>query len=417
MSTLVIEGGHRLSGRVTVEGNKNAALPLMAACLLTDEPCTLTNVPRIADVEVMARLLLDLGAEVDGIGTTTLRIHCRAVGKDEPDSGLVGRLRGSVLLLGPLLARRGRACVAPPGGDFPARRTIRTHLEALTAMGARVIDGPGHRLEVPDGLRPASIYLDEASVTGTETALLAAAAAPGVSELRHVACEPHVVELCEFLQGMGVGVTGAGSHTIRVEGGTRLRGTSKALYGDYIEAGSWAVVGAITGGAIEIAGTRPQDMEVVASTLRKMNVQCVHNGDVFLAESSHLVGAGRITTGLWPGFPSDLVSLMTVLATQADGATLVHDWMYELRLFALEQMSGMGADLFLCDPHRIIVTGPRPLKGKSLDSRDIRSGMALIAAALAAKGQSRVEPLETVERGYSRLVERLHGLGASVAHV
>jgi UDP-N-acetylglucosamine 1-carboxyvinyltransferase len=415
MSTLVIEGGHRLSGRVSVEGNKNAALPLMAACLLTDEPCTLSNVPRIADVEVMAKLLVDLGAEVHGIGDTTLRIHCREVKKHEPDSALVGRLRGSVLLLGPLLARKGRAFVAPPGGDFPARRSIRTHLEALTAMGARVVDGPGHRLEVPDGLQPTSLYLDEASVTGTETALLAAAAAPGVSELRHVACEPHVVELCEFLQGMGVGVSGAGSHTIRVEGGVRLRGASKALYGDYIEAGSWAVVGAITGGAIEIGGTRRFDMEVVAATLRKMNVQCVQDGDIFRAESSRLQGAGRITTGLWPGFPSDLVSLMTVLATQADGATLVHDWMYELRLFALEQMSGMGADLFLCDPHRIIVTGPRRLKGKSLDSRDIRSGMALIAAALAAQGESRVEPLETVERGYSRLLERLKQLGASVA--
>src|SRR5262245_4000390 len=418
MSTLVIEGGHRLSGRVHVEGNKNAALPLMAACLLTDEPCTLTNVPRIADVEVMARLLLDLGAEVDGIGTTTLRIHCREVTKDEPDRALVGRLRGSVLLLGPLLARRGRAFVAPPGGDFPARRTIRTHLEALTAMGATVLEGPGHRLEAADGLSPTSLYLDEASVTGTETALLAAAATPGVSELRHVACEPHVVELCEFLQGMGVGVTGAGSHTIRVEGGGgRLRGATKALEGDYIEAGSWAVVGAITGGEVEIAGTRPVDMEVVSSTLRKLNVHCVQEDDVFRVESSRLTGAGRITTGLWPGFPSDLVSLVTVLATQASGATLVHDWMYELRLFALEQMSGMGADLFLCDPHRIIVTGPRRLKGKSLDSRDIRSGMALIAAALAAKGQSRVEPLETVERGYSRLVERLQALGGSVALV
>src|SRR4030095_14344424 len=186
---------------------------------------------------------------------------------------------------------------------------------------------------------------------------------------------------------MGVGVTGAGSHTIRVEGGTRLRGASKALYGDYIEAGSWAVVGAITGGAIEISGARLVDMEVVASTLRKMNVHCVQDGDVFRAESSRLQGAGRITTGLWPGFPSDLVSLMTVLATQADGAPLVHDWMYELRLFALEQLSGMGADLFLCDSHRIIVTGPRRLRGRTLDSRDIRSGMALIAAAPAAGGE------------------------------
>ena len=417
MSKLVIEGGHRVEGRIDVEGNKNAALPLIAACLLTDETCTLTNVPRIADVEVMCRLLLDLGAEVDGIGSTTLTIRCREVTKDEPDSALVGRLRGSVLLMGPLLARRGRAIVAPPGGDFPARRTIKTHLDAVVAMGARVLPGSGHRLEVEKGLQPASMYLDEASVTGTETALLAAAAAVGVSEIRHAACEPHVVELCQFLQGMGVGITGAGSHTIRVEGVARRSGAKKTLDGDYIEAGSWAVVGAITGGHIEVGGTRPVDMEVVAATLSKMRAHCTQKGDVFSVEVSKLVGAGRITTGLWPGFPSDLVSLVTVLATQADGATLVHDWMYELRLFALEQMSGMGADLFLCDPHRIIVTGPRKLRGKSLDSRDIRSGMALIAAGLAADGESRIEPLETVERGYSRLVERLQKLGAQVARV
>ncbi len=417
MSTLVIEGGRRIEGRVDVEGNKNAALPLVAACLLTDEWCTLSNMPRIADVEVMARLLLDLGAEVEGIGSTTLRIRCANVTKDEPDSTLVGRLRGSVLLLGPLLARRGRAVVAPPGGDFPARRSIKTHIEALIAMGARPIAGSGHRLEVENGLKPASIYLDEASVTGTETALLAAAAAPGLSEIRHAACEPHVVELCEFLRAMGAGISGEGSHTIRVEGIAKLRGANKTLYGDYIEAGSWAVVGAITGGHIEVGGTRPIDMEVVASVLTKLGVKCVQDNDVFRVEVKKLVGAGRITTGLWPGFPSDLVSLVTVLATQADGATLVHDWMYELRLFALEQMSGMGADLFLCDPHRIIVTGGRRLRGKTLDSRDIRSGMALIAAALIADGQSRVEPLETVERGYSRLVERLQKLGASVGKI
>jgi UDP-N-acetylglucosamine 1-carboxyvinyltransferase len=213
---------------------------------------------------------------------------------------------------------------------------------------------------------------------------------------------------------MGVGITGGGTHTIRVEGGTRLGGGTRTLWGDYIEAGSWAVVGAITGGDVDVVGARPLDMEVVAAILRRMNVECRQDGDVFRVRSSNLVGAGRITTGLWPGFPSDLVSLVTVLATQADGATLVHDWLYELRLFALEQMSGMGADLFLCDPHRIIVTGPRRLRGKALDSRDIRSGMALIAAALAAKGQSRVEPLETVERGYSRLIEHLKRLGAEV---
>ena len=417
MSTLVIEGSHRLHGRVDVEGNKNAALPLIAACLLTDEECALENVPRIADVEVMCRLLLDLGAEIEGIGTTTLRIRCREVTKDEPDRSLVGRLRGSVLLMGPLLARRGRAMVAPPGGDFPTRRTIRTHLEALSHMGVRVSDGPGHALEAPDGLKGASYYLDEASVTGTETALLAAAAASGRTEIRHAACEPHVVELCEFIKGMGAGVQGGGSPTIVVEGVPHLHGAKRTLWGDYIEAGSWAVVAAITGGSIEIGGTRWEDMEVVSSIMRKMNVHCEHDGRMYLAEPRTLINAGRITTGLWPGFPSDLISLVTVLATQAAGATLVHDWLYELRLYSLEQLSGMGADLFLCDPHRIIVTGPRQLRGKQLDSRDIRSGMALIAAALAAKGQSRVDQMEVVERGYARLTDRLQSLGAQVARV
>ena len=417
MSTLIIEGGQRLHGRLDVEGNKNAALPLIAACLLTPEECVLSNVPRIADVEVMCRLLLDLGAEVDGIGTTTLRIKCAEVTKDQPNAALVGRLRGSVLLMGPLLARRGRALIAPPGGDFPTRRTIRTHLEALGHMGVRSGSGTGHVLETPDGLKPASYYLDEASVTGTETALLAAAAAPGRSEIRHAACEPHVVELCEFLQAMGAGIEGAGSPTIRVEGTSRLRGAQRRLWGDYIEAGSWAVVAAITGGRVEVGGARWEDMEVVCSVLKKMNVHCEHDGTLFRAEPRTLKNAGRITTGLWPGFPSDLVSLATALATQAAGATLVHDWMYELRLYSLEQVSAMGADLFLCDPHRIIVTGPRQLRGKQLDSRDIRSGMALIAAALAAKGQSRVDQLEVVERGYARLVERLQALGAQVARV
>ncbi|MGE0449150.1 MAG: UDP-N-acetylglucosamine 1-carboxyvinyltransferase [Vicinamibacterales bacterium] len=417
MSTLLIEGGRRLSGSVDVEGNKNAALPLLAACLLTTEECVLTNVPRIRDVEVMAQLLVDLGGEVDGIGTTTLRVRCRDVVKDEPDGVMVGRLRGSVLLLGPLLARRGRAALAPPGGDFPARRSIGTHLEALMAMGARVVDAPGHVLECPGGLRPASVYLYEASVTGTETALLAASAAPGRSEIRHAACEPHVVELCRFLEKLGVGVEGAGTSTIRIDGGARLGGATHTLWGDYIEAGSWAVVAAVTGGEIDVRGARDADMEVVAAVLKRLNVQCSSDGDLFRVEASRPQAAGRITTGLWPGFPSDLVSLVTVLATQAEGRTLVHDWLYELRLFALEQLSGMGADLFLCDPHRIIVTGPRRLRGRPLDSRDLRSGMALIAAALAADGVSRVTPLETVERGYGNLVERLTQLGADVTRL
>jgi len=316
MSTLVIEGGQRLSGSVDVEGNKNAALPILAACLLTTEECVLTNVPRISDVEVMARLLLDVGGHVEGIGSTTLRVRCSDVVAFEPDASLVGRLRGSVLLIGPLLARCGQARIALPGGDFPARRSITTHLDALSAMGARILPGPGHVLDAPDGLKPASIYLYEASVTGTETALLAAAAANGRSEIRHAACEPHVVELCAFLQQLGVGVSGGGTSTIQVDGGAKLGGAQHRLWGDYIEAGSWAVVAAVTGGAIEIRGARAVDLEVVSAVLSHLCVEHDLDDAMFCVKPSSPKAAGRVTTGLWPGFPSDLVSLVTVLATQ-----------------------------------------------------------------------------------------------------
>ena len=415
MSTLIVEGGHRLGGSVTIEGNKNAALPLLAACLLTDEPCMLSNVPRIGDVRVMAELLGGLGAEVEGIGTTTMRIRCAGIRTGEPDPRLVGRLRGSVLLVGPLLARLGRATLAPPGGDFPGRRTLAAHLQALRAMGVRVEAGERHAFAAPDGLTPASFYLEEASVTGTETAILAAAAAPGRSEIRHAACEPHVVELCAFLRGMGVEIEGAGTPTIRITGGARLRGTAHRLRGDYIEAGSWAVVAAITGGEVEVRGVAGSDIEPLTTVLGRMRVDCEVAGERFVVRPSQPRAVRQITTAPWPGFPSDMVSLATVLATQAEGRTLIHDWMYELRLFALEQLSGMGANLFLCDPHRIIVEGGRALHGRTLDTRDLRSGMALIAAALAAQGESRISPLETVERGYASVVDRLRSLGACVS--
>jgi UDP-N-acetylglucosamine 1-carboxyvinyltransferase len=415
MGSLRIEGGRRLSGRIAVEGNKNSALPLIAACLLSEDWCELENVPRIRDVDVLLDLLEGLGAAIEGRGTPTLRIRCERVVSDRPDPALVGRLRGSVLLLGPLLARKGTARLAQPGGDFPARRSITTHLSALMAMGAVPLDEPGHVLECPDGLHGASMYLDEASVTGTETALLAAAAASGSTEIRHAATEPHVVELCDFLIQMGAGIEGAGSSTIRVHPAARLSGARHRLHGDYIEAGSWGVVAAITKGDIEVTGARSTDLEVVAAPLKRMGLDCTCDDDTLTVGPSALQAARRITTGLWPGFPSDMVSLVTVLATQAEGRTLVHDWLYELRLFALEQLSAMRADLFLCDPHRMIVSGPTALRGRALDSRDLRSGMALIAAALAAEGDSRITPIETVERGYASLVDRLQSLGAQVA--
>jgi len=414
MASLRVIGGRALSGSVSVEGNKNSALPLIAACLLTDQTCEIGNVPRIRDVDVLLDLLEGLGARVEGRGTTALRITCERIVSDVPDPALVGKLRGSVLLLGPLLARRGVARLAEPGGDFPARRAISTHVDALVAMGATVLDEPGHALACPDGLRGASLYLEEASVTGTETALLGAAAARGVTELRHAAMEPHVVELCVFLRAMGAGVEGEGTPTIRVHPPARLGGAHHTLEGDYIEAGSWGVVAAITGGEIDVTGARSRDLEVIAAPLKRMGVKCSYDDDRLRVAPSRLRATRRITTGLWPGFPSDMISLVTVLATQAPGRTLVHDWLYELRLFALEQLSAMRADLFLCDPHRIIVTGPTRLRGRALDSRDLRSGMALIAAALAADGESSIAPIETVERGYASLVDRLRSLGAQV---
>jgi UDP-N-acetylglucosamine 1-carboxyvinyltransferase len=415
MSVLRVHGGRRLEGVITVEGNKNAALPLIVATLLTAEPVTLHNVPRIRDVDVLLDLLEGLGSTVEGRGTSTLTLRGPERPETRPDPVLVGRVRASLLLMGPLLARSGRVHLAAPGGDFPSRRTLSTHVQALTALGARAIDGAAHAFAAPDGLRGASFYMDEASVTATELALLAAVMADGESEIRHAATEPHVVELCELLTAMGARIEGAGSSRLRVQGVSRLGSATHTLRGDYIEAGTWAVIAAVTRGAIDVRGAEPEDLEPIVSVLQRMQVPCDLSGGSLRVSAGPCVAIGRLVTGLWPAFPSDMVSLFTVLATQAQGRTLIHDWMYELRLFALEQLSGMRADIFLCDSHRMVVTGPTPLRGRHLDTRDLRSGMALIAAALAADGESVVGPLETVERGYAHVVERLTGLGAVVS--
>lgn len=414
MSALVVEGGRPLAGVVTVEGNKNAALPILAACLLTDEECVLENVPRIRDVEAMCRLIEGLGAHVLGAGTSSLRVRCPEIRSTDPDPGLVARIRGSVLLSGPLLARAGRAGLGEPGGDFPGRRAVTTHQAALAALGVVPEGGASPALVAPRGLQAASIYLAEASVTATETALLAAVSARGTTEIRNAACEPHVADLARFLRRMGADISGEGTSTLRVEGVGRLAGARHRIDGDFVEAGSWAVAAAATGGEVEVLGARSLDMEPIVAVLRRFGVAAALEENRLRIRPSRLEGASRVTTGVWPGFPTDMVSLVTVLATQAHGSTLVHDWLYELRLFGLEQLSGMGADLFLCDPHRIVVTGPRRLRGRALDSRDLRSGMALVVAALCAEGESRVEPLETIERGYANLVERLQALGARV---
>jgi UDP-N-acetylglucosamine 1-carboxyvinyltransferase len=414
MSALVVEGGQALSGVVTVEGNKNAALPILAGCLLTSQTCVLENVPRIRDVFAMCELLEGLGAVIEGKGTSTLTVRCAEIRSTDPDPALVARIRGSVLLTAPLLARAGRAGLGESGGDFPGRRSVTTHRRALAALGAEPESGAARALIAPRGLRGASFYLDEASVTATETVLLAAATAKGETEIRNAAAEPHVAELVRFLRSLGARIEGEGTSTLRVGGVDTLGGARHPIDGDFVEAGSWAVAAAVTGGEVEVRGARLGDMEPIVAVLSRFGVSSTLEDGRLQVRASSLEGAGRVTTGVWPGFPTDMVSLVTVLATQARGSTLVHDWLYELRLFGLEQLSGMGADLFLCDPHRIVVTGPRRLRGRSLDSRDLRSGMALVAAALCAEGESRVEPLETIERGYAQLVERLRELGARV---
>lgn len=416
MTTLRIEGGRPLRGEITVGGNKNAALPILAATLLTSEECVIDNVPRIRDVAVMCDLLRSVGAEVDvhprdGV-VSTVTVRARSITADAPPDRLVGQLRGSVLLLGSLLARTGAARLASPGGDFPSKRNLKQHHAALVALGAEVRDG-GFTTALP--IRGGSFYMLEASVTATEVALLAAAGAGGSSEIRHAACEPHVVELARALQRMGARVSGAGTPTLVVEPAKALRGFETKLEGDAIEAGSWVVAAAATRGDVDVLGATEADLEPIVAALRTFGVDCAWTDGRLRTRGAALRSPGRLTTGLWPAFPSDLVSLMTVLATQSEGATLIHDWMYELRLFALDQLAGMGADLFLCDPHRILVNGPRTLKGRTLDSRDIRSGMAVIVAALAAEGTSRVLQVETVERGYADLKNRLEGLGAAIA--
>ncbi len=411
MTALLVEGGRPLEGTVAVAGNKNAALPLLAACLLTGERCELENMPAIRDAEALAAMVRELGAEVEGLGTATVRVRAGDPLGERPDPALAGRLRGSLLLVAPILARRGRVVLPDPGGDFPARRAMDVHLAALEALGAA---RDGRTLEAPGGLRGASFYLKEASVTGTETAVLAAAGASGESEIRNAACEPHVVELCGFLARMGVEIRGAGTPTIRIAGQARPRGARWRLAGDMVEAGSWAVLAGVAGGALEIRGARPLDFEPIANVLGRMGMELSVESDRILAAPGRLRGLRRVVTAPWPGFPTDMVSLVTVLATRASGATLLHDWMYELRLFALEQLRAMGADLFVCDPHRMIVNGPAALRGTRLDARDIRSGMALVAAALAASGASRIEPFETVERGYADLPRKLAALGAAV---
>ena len=422
--SFVIEGGHPLSGRVRASGNKNGALPVLAACLLTDEPVTLGNLPRIRDVETMMGLLSSLGAEVEWVGANEARIHAQDI-SHEPDDHLASRIRASFLLAGPLLARLGRASVPPPGGDVIGRRRLDPHMHAFAELGAS-FDVNG-RYELSGRLQGAHIHLDEASVMATENAVMAAALAPGRTMISNAASEPHVQDLCRFLTALGAKIEGIGSNVLHVVGVERLFGGSYAIAPEHIEVGSFIGMAALTGGDITIEGVAPDDLWPILPVLRRLGIE-VDLGDDWLRVPPEqelvivddLGGAiPKIEDGPWPAFPADLTSIAVIAATQARGTVLIFEKMFESRLFFVDRLISMGARIVLCDPHRAVVVGPSQLYGEpdGLPSPDIRAGMALLIAALCAQGRSIIYNIGQIDRGYERIDQRLRSLGAQIKRV
>ena len=420
--SFVIEGGHAISGRVRASGNKNGALPILAACLLTDEEITLRNVPRIRDVETMIGLLSALGADAEWTGANELRIQAQDVGY-EVDEELANRIRASFLLAGPLLARHGRASVPPPGGDVIGRRRLDPHIHAFNELGA-VLDFR-NRYELSGRLAGAHIHLDEASVMATENALMAASLTPGATMISNAASEPHVQDLCRFLGSLGAEIQGIGSNVLHVNGVARLAGGSYSIAPEHVEVGSLIGMAAVTGGELTIEGIVGDDLWPVLPVLRRLGVE-VEVGDDWvhvpaeqeLAIIDDLGGAiPKIEDGPWPAFPADLTSIAVVVATQARGTVLVFEKMFESRLFFVDKLVSMGARIILCDPHRVVITGPSPLYGQHMSSPDIRAGMAMVIAALCAEGTSTIGDAYQIDKGYERIDERLRALGAHIERV
>ncbi len=421
MERLIVEGGHALSGVLRPAGNKNAALPMVAASLLTDEPIVLENVPEIGDIRVMLSLLQQLGVEVEQ-GDHQVRLQAREVQPRALDQDLCRRVRTSLLLAGPLLARCGEAQVGLPGGDTIGRRRNDTHLLALQALGATVeVADTEYRFHAA-GLHGAEIFLDEASVTGTEQALLAACTAAGVTIIRNAASEPHVQDLALFLNSLGAQISGIGSNELHIEGVPRLHGGTYRVMSDHMEVGSFIGLAAVTGSEILITDAVPQYLHMTRMVFARLGIQVeVRGQDVFVPGGQDLRvtpdahgGILKIDDGPWPAFPSDLMSIALVVATQAAGTVLVFEKMFESRLFFVDKLIGMGAQIVLCDPHRAVVVGRAPLHGDELASPDIRAGMALLTAALCARGTSVIQNVGQIDRGYERIEERLAAVGARI---
>jgi len=421
MESFVIEGGRPLNGTVRAAGNKNGALPILAASILSSEEVRLSNVPRIRDVETMVELLADIGADVEWTAPNEVRVDPSGVGKTDLDPDLAREIRASFLLAGPLLARFGRVTVPPPGGDVIGRRRLDTHVHAFAALGAEFqVDGV-YELTA-ERLVGTRMYLDEASVMGTENAIMAAVLAEGRTVLGHAACEPHIQDLCRFLVALGARISGIGSNVLHIEGVERLGGGDFRIGPDHIEVASFVGLAAATGGDVVVEDVDPDDLVSIVPAFRRLGIE------MEVTDSSVRVAAGqdlhveddfggqipKIESGIWPAFPADLTSIAVTVATQARGTILIFEKMFESRLFFVDKLVSMGARIVLCDPHRVVVTGPATLYGERLESPDIRAGMAMVLAALCAEGTSTIGNIRQIDRGYERIDERLQALGASI---
>jgi UDP-N-acetylglucosamine 1-carboxyvinyltransferase len=418
----VVEGGHRLNGSIRPAGNKNAALPMLAACLLTEEEVVLENVPDIRDVRTLVELLETLGAEVGWSGRNEVTVRARDVGNAHLDAAAAARIRASILLAGPMLARTGLMQLPPPGGDVIGRRRMDTHFLALRRLGAE-FEYDTHTFSLrAERLVGADVFLDEPSVTATENAVMAASLARGQTRIRNAAAEPHVQDLCHMLVGMGSEISGIGTNTLEIQGQDRLRGGRFRVSSDHIEVGSFIGLAAVTRSEITIEDAEPQYLDSTLISFARLGITGeVRGNDLFISGDQEMtvqMDMGgyipKIDDGPWPAFPADLTSIALVTATQCEGTVLIHEKMFESRMFFTDKLVGMGARMILCDPHRVVVVGPSRLRGGVVESPDIRAGMGLLIAALGAQGRSEIYNVGQIERGYQRIDERLQALGAHI---
>jgi UDP-N-acetylglucosamine 1-carboxyvinyltransferase len=416
-----------LSGTITAAGNKNGALPILAACLLTEDEVILRNVPRISDVEAMVTLLQMLGARVEWLGPSEVLVDSSTVDTAEVDRAVAERIRASFLLAGPLLARFSTARMPPPGGDVIGRRRLDPHLDAFRALGALVDDRQEEILLTapPLGLSPCDFLMDEPSVMATENALMAAALTRGPTVVRNAASEPHVQDLARMLQSMGAAIDGIGSNVMTVHGQASLRGCTHTIAPDHIEIGSFMALAGVTGGELVVKDTRPDDLRMIRIVFERLGLRSeVHGHDIIVPANQELVIRNdhgdhmpKVEDGPWPAFPADLTSIALALATQSAGSVMIHEKMFENRLFFTDKLVSMGAAITICDPHRAIVLGPRRLRGSRVESPDIRAGMAMLIAALCADGVTEIGNVRQIDRGYERIDERLRELGARITRL